>query len=115
MALNFETSDPGKLLAAFKAAIDVKQVVTWSYDKDGDFTHTPDQWKGRAWMRPSILSGRLVMNFLGNRTEVTKWDVFGVFHGRFVESMATHCNSLFSGVQMPAKPTNSDMITTKVA
>jgi hypothetical protein len=115
MALNFETSDPGKLLAAFKAAIDAKQIVTWSYDQSGDFTHTPDQWRNHAWMRPSVENGRLVMRFFGRSDEVTTWEVYAVFHGRFIESMTAHCNKLFSEVRMPPNPTAVDAVTTKVA
>lgn len=115
MAISFETTEPNKLLAAFKAAIDNKHVVTWSYDNDGDFTHTPDQWRGKAWLRPVILNGRLMMNFIGRQSEVTTWEVYGVYHGRFAELMVIHCNSLFNEVRMPAHPTNSDTITTRVA
>jgi hypothetical protein len=43
MAINFETTTPKKLLAAFKKAIDDGHVKTWRYDADGDFIHTPDQ------------------------------------------------------------------------
>ena len=45
MAINFDTDNPTKLLSAFKKAIDDKKIVTWSYDKDGYFTHTPEQWR----------------------------------------------------------------------
>jgi hypothetical protein len=115
MAINFEASDPSKLLTTFKAAIDAKHVVTWSYDKDGDFTHTPDQWRLRAWLRPSIYADRLVMNFFGNSKEITTSEIYGVYHGRFVESMLTHCDSLFASASATSMPTNSDAITTKVA
>ena len=71
MAVNFETADPAKLLAEFKKAIDDKKVVTWSYDKQGDFTHTPNQWKDQAWLRPTVYTGRLTMNLLGHKQRVT--------------------------------------------
>jgi hypothetical protein len=40
MALLFKTNTPQALLNDFKKKIDEGHVVTWSYDKDGDFTHT---------------------------------------------------------------------------
>jgi hypothetical protein len=43
MAVYFETKTPNKLLNAFKKAIDDGHVVTWSQDKDGDFTHSVEQ------------------------------------------------------------------------
>jgi hypothetical protein len=115
MAINFETSDPHNLLASFKKAINAKHVVTWSYDADGDFTHTPDQWKNRAWLRPVIYQGRLTMNLLGRKSVVTSKELYGVYHGRFIESMLAHCDSLFTSAIATAMPTNSDVITTKVA
>ena len=111
MAINFETSDPQKLLTTFKHLIDQKKVLTWSYDRDGDFTHTPDQWANKGWLRPSVFSGRLILNFLGNEKVTTTSALYGVFHGRFLESMLTHCDTLFSSGTASAMPTNSDRLT----
>jgi hypothetical protein len=115
MSINFDTPDPTKLLTAFKAAIDAGDVVTWSYDKDGNFTHTPEQWRNHARLRPSIYSGRLIVNFYGRSDETTTKALYGVYHGRFLESMLTHCDTLFSNGWATAMPTNNDVITAKVA
>jgi hypothetical protein len=115
MAINFETPTPNKLLAAFKKDIDDGKVVTWSYDSDGDFTHTPDQWKNRAWLRPVVYQGQLTMNFIGSNKEVTPSVVYSVYHGRFIESMLTHCDKLFSTGAATAMGTNADIIITTVA
>ncbi len=112
MAINFETSDPHRLLATFKQAIDQGHVVTWSYDRVGDFTHTPPQWKDLALLRPSIYQGWLVMNFYGKVGQKTSKELYGVYHGRFIESMLTHCDTLFSNGTATAMPTNADRITT---
>jgi hypothetical protein len=115
MSINFETTTPQKLLDEFKKAIDDKKVDTWSYDKDGDFTHTPPQWLKKAWLRPVIVKGsRLTMNFLGNKTETTSKEVYAVYHGRFIESMLAHYDQLFSQAYATALATNNDIIT-KVA
>ncbi len=115
MSINFNTAQPSSLLSAFKKAIDDKKVVTWSYDTDGDFTHTPEQWKGRAWLRPKVSQGALSLTFLASKSEVTKWDVYSVYHGRFMEAMMTHCHDLFDHATAPSKPTTADSITSKVA
>jgi hypothetical protein len=115
MALLFTTNTPQALLNDFKKKIDEGHVVTWSYDKDGDFTHTPDQWRSQAWMRPSIDLGGLRFNILGNSKVITTKPVYGVFHGRLVESVATHCDDRFTDVTVTARATNSDVITTKAA
>ena len=45
MAVHILTSTPNTLLTKIKAAIDKGEIDTWSYDANGDFTHTPEQWK----------------------------------------------------------------------
>jgi hypothetical protein len=113
--LTFETTTPNKLLAEFKKAIDDGKVKTWSYDGEGDFTHTPEQWRGKAWLRPVVATGRLTMKFLGKKSEVTTKEVYGIYHGRFIESMLVHCDGLFTQGYASALPTGVDSITTKVA
>lgn len=115
MAIYFETNDPARLLRTFKKAIDDKHVVTWSYDQDGDFTHTPDQWQNKAWLKPTVEAGRLRMNVVPNKRYVTTKAIYGVYHGRFIESMVTHCQDLFDRATATAKATNSDGITTTAA
>jgi hypothetical protein len=110
MSINFDTGNPAGLLATFKKAIDDGHVVTWSYDGDGDFTHTPPQWNKKAYLRPAIFQGSLVMKFLGHKNNVT-WEVYGVYQGRFVESMTVHCHELFSNGTATAKPSNYDSIS----
>jgi hypothetical protein len=112
MAINFETTDPAQLLASYKEAIREKKVLTWAVDDDGDFYHTPDQWKNRGWLRPDISLGRLTMNFVCNKGFVTRPADYGVLHGRFIESMLTHCDRLFTTASATAMPTNSDIINT---
>jgi hypothetical protein len=113
MAVLFKTNAPQALLSDFKKKIDVGLVVTWSYDNDGNFTHTPDQWRHSAWMVPSIDVSSLCFNILGHKSKITTKAIYGVFHGRLVESVATHCDHLFSEANVTARATNSDNITTK--
>ena len=115
MAINFQTANANALLVAFKKAIDDKHIVTWACDTDGDFYHTPDQWREAGWLRPVVYSGQLTMNFLGRKSRKTSKADYGVLHGRFIESMLTHCDELFSNAVATSTPTNADMITTQVA
>jgi hypothetical protein len=111
MAITFETSTPNKLLAAFKKAIDDGRVVTWAIDSDGDFYHTPDQWKSLAYLTASVVEGeRLMLNFFTRTTKASK-AAYGVYHGRFIESMLTHCDELFTIGTASAAPTNSDVVS----
>jgi hypothetical protein len=96
VALYFKTGTPKTLLADFKKKIDDGDVVTWSYDGDGDFTHTPPQWKNQAWLRPSIEANQLALYIIKPSTKNITREVYGVYHGRFIESMLTHCDRLFT-------------------
>jgi hypothetical protein len=110
MSINFDTTNPSNLLAVFKKAINDGHVVTWACDSDGDFTHTPSQWNKKAYLRPTTEQGRLVLKFLGNKANVT-WEVYGVYHGRFIESMTVHCHELFTNGTATAKPSTYDTIS----
>lgn len=108
MSINLDTSDPSKLLTEFKAAIAAKKIVTWSVDSDGDFIHTPEQWKNLGWLRPHIRQGSLVMTFIGRQTPPSTREVFAVYQGRFIESMIVHCSKLFNKATATADPTAED-------
>jgi len=66
-------------------------------------------------MRPSIELGGLRFNFISGVQEVTSKALYGVYHGRFVESVATHCDDRFSEASVTSRGTNADFINTKVA
>ncbi len=115
MAITFETSNPSNLLSTFKRLIAARHVQTWSCDADGDFTHTPDQWRNKAFLRPSVQSGRLVFTMLGNTRVVTTWEIYAVYQGRFIEAMISHCHDSFSTAAATANPSTSDQLTSRVA
>ncbi len=111
MAIHLKTTTPKKLLAAYKKAIDDGSVDTWSYDSDGDFTHTPDQWMRCAWLRPKIIERtELVLYILAPKETKISSVVYAVYHGRFIESMLTHCDKLFSEATASAMPESGDRI-----
>jgi len=97
-------------IAEFKKAIDDKRVVTWAYDQDGDFYHMPQQWREKAWLRPTIYEGKtLTLNYL-TRTGTALKEDYAVYHGRFIESMLAHCDVLFTNATATALPTNRDRV-----
>jgi hypothetical protein len=111
MAINLITDTPNKLLATFKKAIDEGHVATWSYDKDGDFTHTATQWKGLAWLCPSVVEKeRLVLNIMPPQNSKVSSEVYAIYHGRFIESMLAHCDQLFTSGRASALPDNNDSV-----
>lgn len=111
MALYFKTGNPQKLLDEFKKAIKEGRVATWSYDKDDDFTHTPEQWKNQAWFRPKIETNGLAFYiFRPKNTNITSL-VYAVYHGRFIESMLLHCDNLFTDSIATALPMVNDNVS----
>lgn len=110
MAVYFKTDNPSALLASFKKKIDDKKVVTWSYDKDGDFTHTTDQWRNTAWLRPRIQLRQLAFFILPPKDKPISVETYAIYHGRFVESMLAHCDSLFSEGNATAQAAGEDKV-----
>jgi hypothetical protein len=103
------------VLSAVKKAIDEGKVETWSYDSDGDFTHTADQWERRAWFRPLMHEGRIVFNILPPRVRTITRVVYGIYHGRFIEMLLNHFDERFTEVSATALPTAADRTRAKVA
>ncbi len=98
MAVRLFTDKGDTLLEAIKAGIDEGEIDTWSYDKDGDFTHTPrdGQWTNRAFLRPGIRNDRLLLNIIFARGERQERVVYAVYHGRFIEMAITHFPGQFT-------------------
>lgn len=108
MALYLKTSTPSGLLAAFKKAIDKGHIDTWSYDSDGDFTHTPPQWNKRAWLRPNVQGSQLAFSIIKPSNSTLSREVYAVYHGRFAESMIAHCHVWFDESNSTASPVSGD-------
>jgi hypothetical protein len=110
MAVTFETTSPANLLKAYKKAIDDGHVLTWSYDKDGDFTHTAEQWKYRAWMRPKIVDGELRFFILKPKDTNISSEIYAIYHGRLIESFLRHCDTLFTKAEASALAALGDRV-----
>ena len=104
MALIIRTTNPSGLLSAIKKEIDNKEIDTWSYDNDNDFSHVPPQWKDNAWLRPKIVVGSLQFGILGRKdVELTRY-IYAVYHGRFAEMLISHFGVNFSEISISPNP-----------
>lgn len=110
MAILITTADAKKLLSSFKDKIDKGEIETWSYDEDGDFTHTPVQWKNKAWLRPEPKAGNLVLSIIKTKEKNLSSIVYAVYHGRFIEAMLNHCDSMFFDAKATAMPSEQDRV-----
>ncbi|MEM1253287.1 MAG: hypothetical protein AAGI69_12710 [Cyanobacteria bacterium P01_H01_bin.21] len=113
MAVLITTNKPRALLKALKKKIDDGKIDTWEYDADGDFTHVPDQWKGKGWLRPKPQQGLLAFGLLGQKGVTMKKQIYGLYHGRFIDMMLTHFDDQFSIAQATAIGTDIDNFETK--
>lgn len=111
--ITVSTDNPNNLVASIKLAIDKGHVTTWSYDADGDFTHTPAQWSGKAWLRPSAMVGALLLGIVGQKDTPLSTEYYAVYHGRFIEMLAAHFDTLFTTAGATAKPQSPDHVKSK--
>ena len=110
MAITVVSTAPTTLLANIKEQIDDKEIRTWSYDQDGDFTHTPPQWKDKAWLRPKIVTGKLILNILPPSKTKLSAEVYAVYHGRFIEMLLEHFDKEFPLAWASAMPETDDVV-----
>lgn len=103
--------NPSGLLADIKQAIDDRRVQTWSYDRDGDFTHTAEQWVREAWLRPIINENHLKMIIVPPRDTHITSTTYAVYHGRFVEMVLAHFDGILAGqVTVSIDPEGGDEV-----
>jgi len=102
MALTVLTNNPKGLLAAIYKGIDDGNIDTWGYDKDGDFTHTPTQWKDKAWLKPDA-GDQLRFKIIGQKSVPLSKEIYAVYHGRFSEMLLAHFDDRLTAVTASPK------------
>lgn len=111
MAIIVRTATPLSLLTSIKTGIAEGRVTTWSIDSDGDFTHSPEQWIHKAWLRPRIVRSEfLVLNALSPKDTRMSSVVYAVYHGRFIEMLLSHFDKEFSNASATAMPVAPDQV-----
>lgn len=110
MAIRIFCDNPRKLLTEIRSAIENEEITTWKVDSDGDFTHAPEQWRNKAWLRPRILDDRILFNILGSKTRTLSRVTYGVYHGRFIEMLLSHFDKEFERATATALATKDDIV-----
>lgn len=110
--IEIRTADPHNLVERINEAISKNQIITWSVDADGDYTHTLEQWKNCAWMRcryeindPTLLRFVIVEPLNKKLSKA----VYGVYHGRFAEMLLTHFDTLITSLYISPLLTQHDI------
>lgn len=89
MAIIFNTKKPRTIITNIRKMIDNGEIDTWSYDKDGDFTHV-GQWENKAWFTPKIEDDKLSFFIVGRKSVNMTLMEYSIYHGRFVELLLNH-------------------------
>lgn len=92
MALIVLTQNPGELLQQIKTEISMDNVDTWSFDSKGNFTHTYENWRNKAWFQPVLEEGELRFEIVSNNNETILKYTYGIYHGRFAEMLLSCFN-----------------------
>ena len=110
MAIHLYSDNLQGLLDALCEAIDNGDAVTWEYDDDGDFTHSPEQWKNEAWLHPEVENDALLLTIFPPKEAKITSEVYAVYHGRFVEFALNHADHLFTKVEVSAQAESNDTL-----
>lgn len=109
MALIAQSRDPAALLRQIKSAIDQRKIVTWSYNGQGDFTHSVDQWGGLAFLRPVVVDGGFLrLKFITQNNKPATRTVYAVYHGRFAEMLIKHFPAVVTRVEPTVNPATDE-------
>lgn len=95
--------DARRIVDDIKGKIDNGEIATWSYDGDGDFTHSVDQWANRAWMRPVFFEDNptnMVFAIVGRKGLVISMEEYSIYHGRFVETLLKYYSKYIGSMQV---------------
>ena len=72
MSIRIYTDKPDTLVQKVKKLIDQNHIDTWTYDKEGDFTHSVQQFRNKAWLRPETTEDGLRMKVIKPKDEKSR-------------------------------------------
>jgi hypothetical protein len=108
MSVRAFTNSAAALLAKIRKLIDQGHIDTWEYDHEGDFTHTPSQWEGLAWLRPQPQSDKLRLVIVKTEDIPRTREVFAIYNGRFIEMLIAHVPDKFTSACASANPADDE-------
>jgi len=110
MSIYVKTANPRKLVDDINEKINNSAINTWSIDKDGDYTHTAQQWQFHAWVHPIVETERVVFAIWGRVSEDMSVVDYAIYHGRFVEMLLTHFDHQCTKIEVSCLASGYDRI-----
>lgn len=111
MSITVLTSNPRGLIEKINKFVSEGKSQTWEIDSDGDFTHSPEQWKNEAWFTVSFINeDSIVFGMLPPIGDVITSEVYAIYHGRFSEMLLSHFDEDFSEIQISSLASKYDRI-----
>lgn len=110
MSIYVNTQEPNSLVEKIKNDIEQKKIDTWSVDNDGDFTHSAEQWRNRAWFRAKIEEGRVVFFIICRKDKNMSVLDYGIYHGRFVEMLLNHYDKDCKSIEVTPLASKYDIV-----
>jgi hypothetical protein len=105
MRIEIHSSNPTALLTKIVKDIKEGNNKTWSIVSDANkveyFTHTPDQWLGKALLKPTTAStpDRLILSVTWYANSIPNQYTKGLYIGRFTEQLLEHYSKDFTKVE----------------
>lgn len=114
MAVHFMTDAAQALLTAFDKAIAAApasgSITTWEKTPTSLYTHKANDWKKKAFFKPSIETDRLRFNIIKPENAVVDTLVYSYYHGHLIETFIKHFDQSFSWARASAKPQTNDKV-----
>jgi hypothetical protein len=108
MSVFVPCSAPRKLVTDIYSLILQNKIRTWEVDADGDLTHSPPQYRNKAWMRPHPEANRLVFRLFGQNGVLMKKYLYGIYHGRLIEELLNHFDEVIGDPVITAMGSDYD-------
>jgi hypothetical protein len=92
LALYLKTSEPEKVMQAFKASVgDIDQPhdgARWLRPKDSEYiTHADPEWAYKSWVLPSVRQGALLFNIIRPEDRYVSVKAYAAYHAELVGTL----------------------------
>ena len=99
--IKVNTTNPSNLETLVDKAIKDGSIKTWEIQIHDDvkyYTHTPEQWRQKAYLRPYQANNMWQLYLVWPKVSNKEKAVSGVYHGRFIEMLCTHFANNFADI-----------------